>query len=247
MDFQKPFFYQFEDARWPEKLGVGALISLIPILNLATAGYSVQVIRNVVAGHPEPLPAWDDLGQKFLDGLILFAAGLIYALPIMIFLCFPVSLLVASGLVSANSSMKQLTTSLAAVGGVALVCFFGVFVLYALFLSIIRPIILVVFSYDRTFASCFRIGEFLRILSRYPGPFFATWGVMILAGLALTIIVGFINLVFGWIPLIGWLVSIVLTVGSAIYLITADGHLFGQFRKIALENEPPVHEVVAVP
>ena len=49
MDIGKVFSYQFEDRQWITKLGLGALISLVPILNVAITGYMVGIIRNVAA------------------------------------------------------------------------------------------------------------------------------------------------------------------------------------------------------
>jgi hypothetical protein len=247
VDLQKPFSYEFDDKEWLTKLGLGALISLVPILNFAIAGYAVQLIRNVAAGVAEPLPNWDDLGGKWRDGLLLALAAFVYAIPVFVFLCLPLSLLITSGIVSTDDNLKGVATSLVAVGGVALLCFFGLLVLYALFLSIIRPIIMVVFSRDRTFASCFRFGEFMRILTTQPGPFFTTWAVIVLAGLAVSIMVGFVTLVIGWVPLIGWLVSVILPVAAAMYLVAADGHILGQFRKVAVDSEPPTEHIEVAP
>jgi hypothetical protein len=247
MDLQKPFYYQFDDKEWLTKLGVGALISLVPILNFAVAGYAVQVIRNVAANATEPLPNWDDLGGKFRDGLLLALAGLIYAIPIFVFLCFPLSVLAAGGIISSNNSLKDVATSLMAVGGLALVCFFGLFVLYALFLSLVRPIIMVIFSRERTFASCFQFGEIMRILRTYPGPFFTTWGVIILAGLGVSIMSSFVMLLIGWIPLIGWLISFLLPLAATIYLVSADAYLLGQFQKVTLDSELGASPTEVVP
>ena len=70
----------------------------MPILNFAWSGYMVGIIRNVMNNVAEPLPTWDDLGKKFMDGLILFAAGFIYALPMLILFCLPLSIMAFSGL-----------------------------------------------------------------------------------------------------------------------------------------------------
>ena len=83
MDIGKSFSYQFEDKQWISKLGLGAVISLVPILNFAMSGYIVDILRNVENNVAKPLPNWDDLSKKFSDGLILFAAGLIYAAPLL--------------------------------------------------------------------------------------------------------------------------------------------------------------------
>ena len=37
----------FKDANWLSKILVGALVSLVPILNFAAYGYAVQTTRNI--------------------------------------------------------------------------------------------------------------------------------------------------------------------------------------------------------
>src|SRR5512140_2257167 len=97
MEINKAFAYQFEDVQWPNKLGLGALISLVPILNFAVVGYELEIVRNVAAGAHEPLPQWEDLGKKWREGLILTLAGLIYSLPVLIALALVLAMLAASG------------------------------------------------------------------------------------------------------------------------------------------------------
>ena len=46
MDAEKSFTFPFEDKEWISKLGLGAVISLVPILNFAWSGYLVGIIRN---------------------------------------------------------------------------------------------------------------------------------------------------------------------------------------------------------
>lgn len=237
MQIERSFRYQFEDAHWVSKLALGALISLVPILNLAIVGYMVGIIRNVANHASEPLPNWDDLGEKFRDGLILTAAGLVYVIPVLVLVWVPLGMLAASGVLSQSSSQRQLAPYVGGVGGALLGCVMLFLVLYALALSVIRPLIMILFSRDGTFASCFRLREVGRILQLRPGPFFATWLAVILAALAIALIVGFINLVLGWIPCLGWAVGIVLAVGTTVYLMTVDAHLFGQFRITALGSE----------
>ena len=64
MDINKSFSFAFEDNQWVSKFSMGALITLIPILNFAWTGYMVQLMRNVMNNVTEPLPTWDDLGKK---------------------------------------------------------------------------------------------------------------------------------------------------------------------------------------
>ncbi|HEX8992102.1 MAG TPA: DUF4013 domain-containing protein [Anaerolineales bacterium] len=237
MQIEKAFRYQFEDAQWITKLGLGALISLVPILNLMVVGYMVGIIRNMATHADQPLPDWDDLGDKFRDGLILAAAGLVYLAPILILVCLPLGVLAASGAISQSSGLHQLSQTLGAVGAVALACVTVVVALYSLVLSIIRPLIMVIFSHDGTFASCFRFREITHILDLRTGPFLATWLAAILASLVIGLIVGSLNLVLGWIPCLGLIVGVILALGTAVYLMTVDAHLFGQFRVTALEPD----------
>ena len=236
MDIQKSFTYQFDDEQWSTKLGIGALISLVPILNFAMAGYMVAIIRNVANHAAKPLPDWDDLGPKFQDGLLLTLAGFVYAAPalIMSFLLF--GALAAAGAASQNSRLQELGRAVTVPGVILFAGVIALLLLYSLLLSVIRPIILVIFSMEGTFASCFRLGEIARIMTQRARPFFTSWLVVIVAGIAIGLIVGFANLVVGWIPCVGWIASLVLAVGAAIYLLTVDAHLFGQFRLAAYEE-----------
>ncbi len=237
MQYEKAFSYQFEDQQWPTKLGLAALISLVPILSFAVVGYSVAVIRNVAEHAAQPLPHWDDFGRKFIDGLLITVAGLVYSVPMLIALAIPVGMLITSGALARSTTPQGWSRALGGAGWVILACVVISVVLYALVLSIIRPVILMLYSRDGTFAACFRLEEILRIISQHTAPFFTTWIAVILAGIGVGLIVGLVNLVIGWIPCIGWAVGFVLGVGSAMYLLTIDAHLFGQFRRIAFEGQ----------
>ena len=54
MQIGKAFTYPFEDAKWASKLLIGALISVVPILNIAWGGYTCEIIRRVSARIPSP-------------------------------------------------------------------------------------------------------------------------------------------------------------------------------------------------
>ena len=236
MNVEKSFAYPFEDKDWVRKLGLGALISMVPILNFAWSGYMVDILRNVMSSQPEPLPTWDDLGKKFNEGLILFGAGLIYAAPILIAVCLPLGITAFSGLFSRDGNVQDLSQTITEVG---VVVFFGllcVLLLYGLVLSILYPAILVLFSREGTFASCFQLRQAFDLIRKNAAPFFIAWALSIAAGLVVGLIVGFVNLVVSWIPCIGWIVGLVLGVASVIYSNVVYAHLFGQFGKTALED-----------
>jgi hypothetical protein len=233
MNIEKSFRFPFEDKQWLSKLGLGALITMVPILNFAWSGYLVDIIRNVMNNATDPLPSWDDLGKKFSEGLILFAAGLVYALPILILMGLPLSMLAFSGLLSGNRNMEDIARVVTGAGGILFSGLLCVFVLYALALSVIYPAILVLFSREGTFASCFKLREAFDLISRNAGPFFTAWGLSLVGGLGVGLVIGILNLLVGWIPCIGWIASLALSLGSGVYIAAVYAHLFGQFGAVA--------------
>ncbi len=233
MDIEKSFTFPFEDKEWTSKLGLGAAINLVPILNFAWIGYTVGILRNVMNNVSEPLPTWDDVGKRFTDGLIFFAASLIYVSPLFVMFCLPLGVLSFSGVLSGNNDLREAARAIAAAGGILLLGLLCLFFLYAILLSIISSAIFVIFAREGTFASCFKIGEALALISRNPGPFFTAWGMNIVAGLGVGIVVGFVNMVVSWLPCLGWIIGLVLSALSAVYISTVYAHLFGQFGREA--------------
>src|SRR5512139_3236500 len=94
----------------------------------------VGLIRNVMNGSPEPLPNWDDIGKKFMDGLILTLAGFVYALPMLIVICLPLSVMVVPAIMSSNPDLESISNAIASAGSVLFLCLLCVFFLYALVL-----------------------------------------------------------------------------------------------------------------
>jgi len=238
MDIGKSFTFQFEDRRWASKLGLGILISLVPILNFALSGYLAHLVRNVMNGASETLPDWDGLGRKFTDGVILLAAGLVYALPVLVVVCLPLAMFGVSGLFSGNNDLQSVGRSIATAGGALLFCLACVFILYAILLSVIHPAITVMFAREGTFAACFKVRDVLKMVSSNAGPFFTAWIVYVVAVMGVGLVVGMLNVAIGWIPFFGWIVSGVLGLGSAVYLLTMYAHLFGQFGLVAFGQKP---------
>jgi hypothetical protein len=248
LDATKSLRYPFEDQEWPAKLGLGAIISLVPILNFAWSGYMVEILRNVMNQVLQPLPTWENLETKFREGLILFGASLIYAAPILLFLCLPLSLIASSGVLAGNTDLQEIGERLAAAAGILFAASLCVLGLYALVLSILYPAMLVLFAREGTFASCFRLREAWGLISNNAASFFTAWALSILAGIGVGLLVGFVNLVVGFVPCVGWILGLVVSMGSGVYLTAVYAHLFGQFAQaafgqnqlVALDSAPRV-------
>ncbi|MGE5376195.1 MAG: DUF4013 domain-containing protein [Bacteroidota bacterium] len=231
MDIGKSFSYPFEDKQWVSKMGLGAVISLVPILNFAMTGYMIGIVRNLMDGESEILPQWDDLGKKFKDGLILVLAGLVYALPVIVLSCLPLSVMTIPAILSSNSSgnVQDIANAITGAGGVLFAGMMCLFVVYGLALSVIFPAIYVNYAKQKTFASCFQLREVFNIISRNAGAFFTAWGISLVAGLVVGMVAAVANTVLGLIPCIGWIVAIVITLAIGVYLSMIYAHLFGQF------------------
>ncbi len=229
MDIGKAFGFQFEDKRWLNKLSLAAAITAVPILNLAFSGYVVDALRNVARGSSEPLPEWDDLGKRFVEGAILFAATFVYALPGLLLICLPTSLFVLSGALSGDQNLQSLGSTIRSAGGALFFCLLCALLLYALLLSIIHPAITILFSRKGTFASCFQIREALQLVRQDVRGFFTAWLGYVIATIVVALVVGLIGALTGSIPCIGWAVGVVLSLGSLVYVATVYAHLFGQF------------------
>jgi hypothetical protein len=87
VDFTKALTYPFDDPDWLKKLGIGLLLSFIPIVGtIPLQGWQLEIVKRVRSNHPTPLPDWD-FGGMFSKGLILFLAWLVYLIPAMILGC----------------------------------------------------------------------------------------------------------------------------------------------------------------
>jgi hypothetical protein len=240
MDIGKSFSYPFDDKQWVSKMGLGALISLVPILNFAMTGYMIAIVRNLMNDVQEPLPTWDDLGKKFMDGLMLVLAGLVYALPIFILSCLPLSVMTIPAIIaSGNSDFQDVANAVTGAGGVLFAAMSCLFVVYGLVLSVIFPAIYVNYAKEGTFASCFKLREVFNLIGKNAGTFFTAWGISLVAGLVVGLVAGIVTAVLGWIPCFGWIVSIVITLGVGVYLAMIYSYLFGQFGRQAFGQTLP--------
>jgi hypothetical protein len=83
IDFGRSFAFLTEDPEWLGKVLVGGLFALLSAVLVGlpfVLGYVARTLKRVAAGEPRPLPAWDDLGGIFNDGLRVFGVQMVYSL-----------------------------------------------------------------------------------------------------------------------------------------------------------------------
>ena len=228
MQIGKAFTYAFEDAKWFSKLLIGALISIVPIVNFAWGGYTCEIIRRVSRQDPEPLSGWDDLGTKFVQGLVLVVAGFIYALPIVILSLFMIPLFVG-----AASTEGDLSNTLATAGTGVSILLGCVITLYALALSVFMPAVQVNYAHKTTFGSCFEIGAIIRLATGKLGNYLLAWLAYLVFAILAGLVGGGIASLLGLIPCIGWIFAILITAVITPLVSVVYAHLFGQVAAVA--------------
>jgi len=83
-------FFPFRGEKWGIKLLIGSALTfgafIIPIVPLLPVfGYFGQIMKRIIVDDEDPeMPAWNDWGKLFLDGIKLLGAVIIYLLPALI-------------------------------------------------------------------------------------------------------------------------------------------------------------------
>jgi len=177
-DFGAPFTYMFKDPNWVTKFLIGILISLVPILNLAWSGYGIGIMRNMAKGDEHPMPEWDEIGKKFMDGLFVAIAGFVYMIPMWIVMCI-------AFLPTMFVSDSDTAASLATAGGVIVSC---CVLVYVLLFSFLMPAILIHYAREDSFGALFQLREIFALATQNIGQYVMAWLVSLLVVLIFTLL-----------------------------------------------------------
>ncbi|MGQ9682659.1 MAG: DUF4013 domain-containing protein [Anaerolineae bacterium] len=208
MDIGKSVTYAFEDPDWVTKLLIGGVVNLVPIVNLAALGYQLRTLRRVAANEERPLPDWHGFGDYLVKGLIIVAAGLIYALPIALLAIIALIVSAASGSASSDAA------------GIVALCWSGVAcfaVLYGIVVALWFPAALALYAVHGEFAAFFRFGEIWAFISRNLGGYVVVLLVVWVVGLVAATI--------------GNIVPIVGAAFAGFWAMLVYAHLFGQLMR----------------
>jgi hypothetical protein len=193
MDLGKAFSYVFDDPDWLKKVGLGGLIYLVPILNFAAAGYSVEVAQRVINGDPRPLPKWSDMGGKLVKGLLVSVIGLAYALPL-----FLVNLVMWGGMVAAGGAVGIVSSSPRsdeAIGGVmtvVYVCCGCLMLLYVLFAGLVLPAAIGNYAAKNQLSAAFRFRDVLTLVQKNLGTYLMVLVIELAAAFAASLVGSFL-------------------------------------------------------
>jgi hypothetical protein len=226
IDLGRALDHPFKDKDWVTKLLIGAGISLVPILNFAVNGYSLEVLRNTERGQDVPLPKWDDLGTHFVEGAKLFIVELIYSLPILALVFVMMLMALGYGWSADHFSYATRNTMNSGffVVTLAMSC---ICVLYGLLVAFLTPAMYIQVARTGTIGAAFRFDEMVRIVQRNLGDYI----VVVLVSLLVGVVVGTVFGVVSVIPFVGLCLMIPMMVVLFLlvpYLAVVCGHLYGQ-------------------
>jgi len=173
MDIGSSFSYMFQDKDWIKKILIGGVVGFVPIVNFAAIGYVIQIIRNVRAGQPLPLPEWDQFGQYFKDGLWIFLIFLVWAIPIIVVSCL-------YGIGAAALGQNE---DMASAVGLISACFWCVMVLWGLVIAAVSPAIMIRYAEIGEFMAGFRFSEIFEVITSNVGNYIIVIILIWVAGL----------------------------------------------------------------
>ena len=210
MDIARSFSFMFDDADRIKKILIGAVVGIIPILNLAGIGYLVQLVRNVQAGEANPLPDWDDFGTYFMDGLKILVGLLFYSIPVILLsIGFVIIAVIVSEIVNPSDVDDVM--------GVLSICINCLTFILAMIPYIFLPAMLIRYADTEQISALIKVGELWRYIQQDLGSY-----VIVLAiSLAVSIFIAPLGL-------IACVIGVFVTQWWA-YLVS--GHLTGQYAR----------------
>lgn len=149
--------FPLKDKEWLMKIILGAVITIVPVLNLLSMGYLLKCIHQGARGIQE-LPEWDEWVDLFKDGVLVFVILILYLL-VPLVLGFILSLIPGVGQI--------------------------LYVVLVFAAGAVIPMAIANFSVRRELADAFAIGEIIfyvnRVLNYYAASYFAYFMILLIS------------------------------------------------------------------
>ncbi len=241
MEIGRSFTFPFQDKSWLSKLLIAAVVSIVPIVNFALVGWMVDIAKRVMDHELEELPGWDEFGKKWMGGLYYTVAGFIYALPVILVSC--VMFVISFGstfAVAQEGTTEEVVAAIMAGNGIVFFCLTCLMILYGLVLSVLMPALLVHYAKEDNFGAMFKLGVVYGKVRENAGSFFMAWLVTLVFGVLVGFVLSGIIMLVGWIPCIGWIITLLVSLLAAPYTSAVYAHLFGQYGDKAYSIPAPI-------
>lgn len=229
-DLGRAFRVPFDDPGWVNKALMALVWSLLVVTLPAIYGAQVAYIRSVARGD-ERLPDWDGFGQKWVDGLLVALAGLVYFLPVLALGAVLFLPAIIAGVAGGDSGALG-----ALVGGGACV-FVLASLVYTAAVSVFYSAAITHFAMRGTFGAFFDL-KGIATLVRGKTGYFTAWLYVLLISVGVSAVSGFLT---GATAGFGGILM-----GAVSYLAAMmSGHILGQWAAVAYSPNAPSGFAVA--
>ncbi len=209
MDFGKAFSFVFEDEDWIKKIGVGGLISLIPIIGIfLVIGWGVEVTKRVIRDDAEILPDWSDFGGYLTQGFLVFLVIFVYMLPVIL-------IQTCSSLPFLYEGADEILTTIFTI---VVVCFGCLTTLYSIVAYLVLPAAIANYAATGEIGAAFKLGEIFKMVRENIG----TYAMVLLGGIIASLVSS-----------LGVIACAIGVLFTMVYAMAINGHLWGQAYKVS--------------
>jgi len=216
MEIGRAFTFAFQDQDWLKKVGIAAIVFLIPVIGpIVLMGWGLEITRRVINNEQEVLPGWDNFSSYIPKGFQAFVVSLAYALPIiLLFICnYAISF---GSIFAASSDDSGMVSNIALVVTLCLSC---LVILFAIAAGLLIPAATGNLAATGELGAAFRFNEIIGLVRAALVPYLLE---ILCVALANMVLAPLGSLICG----IGLLVSVA-------YTTLLGAHLTGQAYKQA--------------
>jgi hypothetical protein len=176
------------------KLIIGVLFLLIPIVNIITAffvkGYRLEAARD----YNKKLPMWNNFGKLFLRGLLSWIVGIIYMIPAVILLGFSIgkvmyNVILQYGLnqgLSTNNPLSDSVIQSFLLSNTGLIPIFLIALILMVIAAYVTPIAIMMYIQKYKFEDAFKLKKVFK--KAFTGQYFIAILAILLYGLIVALI-----------------------------------------------------------
>lgn len=213
-------------------LGIGAVISAVPLVNLLTNGYALKTAEDVI-GKKNKLRDWklDDIGEYVIKAVLLIVLSLAYLIiPLIIIgIGFGAAVLnmlpaIINGTGDVNSVMNTLIPSLMVGGPIILIG-----LLLAIIAVFLLPMATMKWLKKKEFSAALNIGSVVK--NALTLDYILSLIVIFVYAVILAFVAGILNVALAMIPVIGVLLGLIVTGGITFAISVTEYTILAQVVK----------------
>jgi hypothetical protein len=212
MDFGRAFSHAQQDPDWLKKVGIAALVMLIPLLGPITVlGWGLEITRRVIVNDPNTLPDWSNFSEHMVRGFKGFAVSLAFSLPGLVLSICQTSI---TTILQNSSDQSSAVASMAGALGIVIMCISCLSMILSLAASFLMPAAFGnMMANNGDLGAAFRFNEVFGLLRAGIGPYLMAF----LGGLLAGLIAG-----------LGIIACIIGVLFTSAWAMTVSSHLYGQ-------------------